>query len=149
MALVCVCALAACSPKVDTHGYVSDAEWKDNVSPGKTTKQDVLEHFGSPSSVASFGEETWYYVSTRKETMAFLKPEVAKQDVVRVKFDSVGVVTAVDMFDEKNGKDISIVRRTTPTEGHSLGFVEQVISNVGRFNKGSKETAAPGNRNRR
>ena len=77
-ALAAAMVLSACSPKVDTHGYVNDNEWKEAVTPGKTTKQEIAERFGSPSSVSSFGDESWYYVSTRMETTAFLKPEVAK-----------------------------------------------------------------------
>ncbi len=141
-------ALAACSPKVDTRGYVRQDEWKGQVTPGTSTKDDVLARFGSPSSRSSFGSETWYYISARKETVAFLRPEVAEQDVTRVEFDANGVVTKVESYDKSSGKDVDMVSRTTPTEGHSLGFLEQILGNIGRFNSGSKDTVAPGRKGR-
>lgn len=140
-------ALSACSPKVDNRGYVSDASWKDNVTIGTTTKQDIINTFGSPSSQSSFGAETWYYVSARKETVAFFETELAAQDTVRVEFDAAGVVSSVSTFDKESGKNIALTTRTTPTEGHSLNFFEQVMGNLGRFNKpGSNDTLAPGRR---
>lgn len=138
--------LAACSPKVDSRGYVSNTEWKNVITIGVTTKDQVLESFGSPSAQSDFGDETWYYISSRKETTAFLAPEVVEQTVMRLTFDANGVVTAMDSFDKNNSKDFEVAKRVTPTEGHALGFFEQVIGNIGRFNKGGDSGAAPGRR---
>ena len=54
---VAVLALAACGPKVDKRGYVSDAAWKEHVAVGTTTKDQILSTFGSPSALSSFGGE--------------------------------------------------------------------------------------------
>lgn len=127
--------LAACSPKVDNRGYVTDINWKQGITPGQTHKDEVRALFGSPSSQSTFGNETWYYITQRKETMGFLPTEVAQQDVVRIEFDAGGVVSTVEHYNQENAKDFDIAKRTTPTEGHTLGFIEQVLGNIGRFNK--------------
>lgn len=137
--------LAACDPKVESGGYLEESSIKDRVVVGQTTRDEVAASLGSPSSQSSFGKETWYYISNRKETYAFLKPEIAAQDVTRIEFDTNGVVSAVETYDKNNGQEFDLVKRTTPTEGHTLGFVEQVLGNIGRFNS-SKDTAAPGRR---
>ena len=99
----------------------------------------------TPSSVSSFGDETWYYISARKEATAFLKPEIVEQNVVRLTFDANGTVSNVETFDKANAAEFDVAKRTTPTEGHQLGFFEQLMGNVGRFNKsGDNSTAAPG-----
>ena len=51
-----------------------------------------------------------------------------------------------DHYDLANSQDIDIVSRTTPTEGHTLGFFEQILGNIGRFNSPGSPTgsAAPG-----
>jgi len=134
--IVLTLSISACDPKVDNRGYVSNAAWKDNITIGKTTKDEVLATFGSPSSQASFGDETWYYISERKEATAFLKPEVVDQKVVRLTFDTNGVVSNMETFDKSSSKDFDVAKRVTPTEGHQLGFVEQILGNIGRFNKG-------------
>jgi outer membrane protein assembly factor BamE (lipoprotein component of BamABCDE complex) len=143
-ALLSACLLAACSAKVDTRGYVSTGDIKTMVSVGQT-RDEVLTNLGSPSSQSSFGNETWYYISSRKEATAFLKPEVVKQDVTKIEFDTAGMVSKVETFNEENSQDIAIAKRKTPTEGHSLGFMEQLLGNVGRFNKPA-DNSGPGSR---
>ena len=140
--------LFACSPKVSNGGYVKEADFKEQIIAGQTTKDQVREKFGSPSSQSSFGNETWYYITNRQETYAFLKPEVVQQDVVCIKFDNAGVVSGIQSFNKNDGQSFDIAKRTTPTEGHTLGFFEQILGNIGRFNKpdNGSNTAAPGRR---
>lgn len=140
--------VTACSPKIENRGYVKQASWKDAVIVGQTNKQEMLEKFGSPSAQSSFGDETWYYISSRKEGIGFLKPEVVDQEIVDITFDASGVVRSVNIYDKNNAKDVELVKRTTPTEGHSLNFIDQTLGNIGRFNKpvGGSDTAATGRR---
>lgn len=137
---------AACAPKVDNRGYVSEVDWGREIIPGKTTKDEVLAQHGSPSSQSSFGEESWYYITQRKETTAFMATEVAQQDVMRIVFDESGVAQKVERYNQDNAQEFDMVKRTTPTEGHTLGFVEQVLGNIGRFNKSSGSSPSPGRR---
>src|SRR6185436_19035700 len=139
-------ALAACDPKVDTGGYVRETDFKEQIIVGQTTREETQARFGSPSSQSSFGEESWYYITDRKETTAFFKPKVVEQNVTRIVFDASGVASKVETFDMKDAKDLKLVKRQTPTEGHSLGFAEQILGNIGRFNKGADDAVAPGRR---
>ncbi|MDE3059936.1 MAG: outer membrane protein assembly factor BamE [Pseudomonadota bacterium] len=132
--------IAGCSPKVDNRGYVSEQSIKDQIVVGQTTKDQVKEKLGSPSAQSSFGDENWYYITGRKEAYAFFRPSVVEQQVVRIAFDPSGVVTGVDAFNKDDGKDFAIAKGATPTEGHTLGFFEQALGNIGRFNN-------PGNAN--
>ena len=147
---VIIAALLAggCSPKVESRGYVKQANWKDAIVIGQTNKQEVLEKFGSPSTQSSFGTETWHYISSRKEGVGFLRPSVVEQEAVDVAFDSSGVVSGVNVYDKTNAKDFDLVKRTTPTEGHSLSFIDQTLGNLGRFNKpgGGNDSPVPGRR---
>lgn len=125
----------ACSPMVETRGHIRPEGAFDAIKPNVTTREEVTASLGSPSSTSSFGEESWYYISSRKEARAFLEPEIVEQQVTRIVFDENGVVKTVDTVDKSAGRDINFVEKTTPTEGHSLGFMEQVMGNLGRFNK--------------
>ena len=73
--LLCIGLLtvAACSPKVENHGYVSEGAIKDKLVVGQTTKDEVLTALGSPSAQSSFGDEAWYYITSRREATAFLR----------------------------------------------------------------------------
>ena len=143
-----VLSLGACSPKVNNGGYIREGDIKSQITVGQSTHEDVRNKLGSPSSQSSFGDETWYYVTDRKEAYAFLKPELVEQDVVSIVFDTNGIVSKIGNYKLDDSKDFELVKRTTPTEGHTLGFFEQVLGNVGRFNgpAGKDKTVAPGRR---
>lgn len=127
-------ALTACSPNVETRGHVADVDAYTQIKVGETTRDQVLDRFGSPSTTSSFGQETWYYITAKKESFAFLRPELTDQSVVRLAFNGEGVVSAVEHFSKADMQDIAIAKRETATEGQELSFVEQLLGNVGRFN---------------
>lgn len=129
-----------CSPRIDNEGHIAAEARLKELHAGTSTKMDVMNALGSPSTRSSFGQEEWYYISMRKETIAFLEPDIEKQDVVRFTFDSDGLVTAIDTFDKKDGRQVAIEDDRTPTAGHRLGFLEQVFGNIGRFNKSGDDT---------
>ncbi|MDX2072843.1 MAG: outer membrane protein assembly factor BamE [Alphaproteobacteria bacterium] len=139
-------AAAACSPMVDNRGYVKQVDIKDKLVIGQTGRQEVLDQLGSPSSQSSFGPETWYYIHNRKETVGFFAPEVVDQDVTSIEFDTTGMVSKVNGYGRDQALEITNVKRETPTEGHTLSFIEQTLGNIGRFNKpgDSSSTVAPG-----
>ena len=131
----------ACSPKVENRGYIKQSNLKDEIVVGKTSKQEVLDKFGSPSTKSSFGAETWYYISSRKEAIGFMKPEITDQETFNISFDENDVVNSVSNNNKDDARDVEMVSRTTPTEGHSLSFIDQTIGNLGRFNKpGGEQT---------
>ena len=105
------------------------------LNVGESQKEDVTRALGSPSSTSDFGEETWYYISARKERQAFFAPEVTDQKVVKITFDENGIMKSMKRYTLEDGKEVVMVEKTTPTEGHSLGFFEQILGNIGRFNK--------------
>jgi outer membrane protein assembly factor BamE (lipoprotein component of BamABCDE complex) len=131
-----VAVLAACSPEKVVHGTLPDKELVAEIKPGQTRQEDVTRILGTPSATATFDKETWYYVGERTETLAFFKPDVLEHRVVVVRFDKEGVVRDIEQVDAtKAGKDVSLVERETPTKGKELTILQQLIGNVGRFNK--------------
>lgn len=135
--ILMACALlAACVPMEETRGHTYHGNLMQEVKPGEQTRQDVLNQFGSPSSVSGFEDSTWYYISTTTEKHAFMKPEIAQQNVVAIEFDESGKVGKVKRYTMKDGKRIDFAEDQTPTEGHSMGVLEQLLGNLGRFNSG-------------
>ena len=106
----------------------------DKVLVGTSTNKDVLELLGSPSSYSTFGDETWYYISSRKESLAFFKPKIVDQGAVSIVFDKQGVVRAVHKFTDKDREDIAISTEKTPTEGNHITIWQQLLGYLGRFN---------------
>ena len=128
-------AVVACSPRIDSRGNLPDPDKLAEIKPGKHSRNDVAEILGSPSSIAVFDQETWYYISKRTETVAFFEAEVAERQVVIVHFDKKGVVTGVETLGLERSHAVEPVERETPTAGAEMTIMQQLLGNMGRFNK--------------
>jgi outer membrane protein assembly factor BamE (lipoprotein component of BamABCDE complex) len=127
-------ALSACVPQVSNHGYRLDEAALAQVESGRTSREQVLQLLGSPSSVTTFDGSVWYYVGQRTERLSFYQEEVVNQDIVAIVFDDVGTVSRVERHGLDRTQEVSLVDRETPTAGSELTVLEQFIGNIGRFN---------------
>ena len=134
-ALSCL-SLTACSSTIATHGHTLDEAQLAQIEPGRSSRNDVLQLLGSPSSLASFDEATWYYVSQRTEKVSFYQEELIAQDVITVTFNDDGVVRNVDRHGLEQTAAVDPVSRVTPTAGAKPSALKQIISNIGRFGSG-------------
>ncbi len=132
-----VAPLGSCSPTVSARGNLPTPEQLTQIKPGVTDKASVTALLGSPSSIASFDDTTWYYISQKSQELAFFKPEVRDPEVVAVVFDKDGIVKDVQKRSSKQPRVIEPVARTTPAPGKELSFIEQLIGNFGKFNTNS------------
>lgn len=141
LALALALGLAACEGQVVTHGDPLDEVELARIQPGVHSRADVARLVGSPSNVPLFDANAWYYISNREETLAFFAPESIERQVVTIRFDDQGVVTAVEKFGLERGEKVDIVSRETPSFGQSPNMLQQMMGNLGRFNK---ESPGPG-----
>jgi outer membrane protein assembly factor BamE (lipoprotein component of BamABCDE complex) len=135
--------LSACAGRVDTRGNLADPEVVSQITPGESTRGTVEDLLGSPTTVATFNDQTWYYIGRKTEKIAFFKPEVLEQQIVAVHFDPAGVVDGVKLYGPDDAREVELVDRTTPTAGRELSVLQQLFSNLGRFNT-DEGPAAPG-----
>jgi outer membrane protein assembly factor BamE (lipoprotein component of BamABCDE complex) len=139
--------LAACTGRLDTRGNLADPEVVGQITPGQSTRGTVQDLLGSPTTVATFNDRTWYYIGRKTEKLAFFKPDVLEQEVVAVRFDPNGVVENVKVYGAEDAREIKLVDRTTPTAGKELTVLQQLLGNVGRFNsEPGAGPAVPGGR---
>lgn len=138
------CALAGCAPRTSTHGDPLVLQRVDSIVKGVHSREDVYALLGSPSTSAVFGDETWYYISTQTETIAFLPREETDRQVIAVQFDQRGIVQSVENFGKERGQDVAFVNRETPTFGTDMSLLQQFLGNLGRFNKEETERGASG-----
>ena len=132
-------ALSACSTsRVYMRGNLPDPERVSELVPGNVTSSDILNSLGSPSSVNSFGNETWYYISEKVEIVAFLSPKVLERNILIVEFNKESQLTQVVRLGLNAGRDLAHVERITPTFGLELTVLEQIIGNFNRFRTGKK-----------
>jgi outer membrane protein assembly factor BamE (lipoprotein component of BamABCDE complex) len=136
-ALVAALGLAGCARTVEQRGNLPTDEKLAELQAGVSTRDDVSRLLGTPSSTGTFDEKTWYYISRRTEQFAFLTPELKDQQVVAINFDDGGIVREVKRIGMEDRREVTPVARSTPAAGKELSFIEQLIGNVGKFNKSS------------
>ncbi|MEL8056080.1 MAG: outer membrane protein assembly factor BamE [Pseudomonadota bacterium] len=133
------------SPMEDFHGYTSDDVQPAEIQPGTDTRSSVLAQLGSPSTESLFDENTWYYISTQRERVAFLRPRTSQRTITAVVFDEENQVTDVLAYDETDGQVISYASKETPTRGRELSILEQLFGNIGAVALPRTDEATPGN----
>lgn len=132
-----VLALASCANPVDQRGNLPEASALEQIKPGVTDKATVTRLLGSPSSIAEFNADTWYYISQKTKTVAFYKPELLDQQVVAIDFNQDGLVRDVRHRGMDDRQVVAPNPNATPAPGREFSFVEQLLGNFGKF--GSKE----------
>lgn len=138
-------ALAACSIPIDQRGNLPEKASLEQIKPGVTDKATVTRLLGSPSTIATFDPNTWYYISQKTKNVAFFKTELLDQEVVAVDFDKDGVVQNVRHRGMDDRQEITPDPNATPAPGREFSFIEQLIGNFGKFSgKGAPGGAGGG-----
>ena len=125
--------LAGCENIVDQRGFSATPGSVDKIEIGAQSREDIVRLVGSPSAVATFNPNVWYYISQKQETFAFLKPKITDQKVMQLTFNDTGRLQAIKKYDLEDAERIIMVSRITPTAGKELTILEQILGNVGRF----------------
>jgi len=129
--------MSACDPVYDTRGNLPDPDAVLQIQPGVDDRRQVAELLGSPSTVATFNDKTWYYISKKTKRISFLDPTVLDQEVLAVKFDDGGLVSDMKIYGLENARPIVPDPNVTPTSGKELTILQQIMGNIGRFAGGS------------
>src|SRR6266849_909374 len=116
--------LAACSIPVDQRGNLPEKASLEQIQSGVTDKATVTRLLGSPSSIAAFDANTWYYIRQKSKTVAFFKPNLYDQD---------GLVRDVRHRGMEDRQEVTPNPNATPAPGREFSFIEQLIGNFGKF----------------
>ena len=139
LGLLCCMALGACSTAKQNEWFVNhngNMPSEERISKIKNglTKDEVLQVLGSPSSVISFDENTWIYMSSDIKRVAFKKPEELKRDILRLRFNKDDKVVEIARLDKNDGKEIVPCNDKTEIKGENLGFFRKYFGGVGQYN---------------
>jgi outer membrane protein assembly factor BamE (lipoprotein component of BamABCDE complex) len=130
---VMVLALSACDPKVALRGNAPLESRLEQISVGQSSKRDVIAAIGTPSTVGTFNDDVWYYMSQRRETWAFYAPEVTENQVLAFHFDETGTLQTIDAYDKDALTEVRVQEEETPTSGRTMSIMEQLFGNLGKF----------------
>ena len=136
---------ACITPIEDFHGYTSDDVQPAEIQPGIDTRASVLAQLGSPSTESIFDENTWFYISTQRERIAYFTPRTKERLITAIRFSEENVVDEVVEYDETDGQIISYASRETATRGRELNVWEQLFGNIGAVALPRTDESTPDN----
>ena len=137
--------LGACTPTTSYQGFQAVEANPKDVKVGVDDKTTVMDRLGSPSTVAAFDPNTWFYISQISDQVAFHMPQVKRRDVVVINFNKADdKVAEVRTYALKDGKVIPFNDRATPTRGRELSVIEQILGNIGNGNITPQQDINPG-----
>jgi len=115
-------------------GYLLDERAVMQVKKGMSGEQ-VLQTLGTPSTVSTVGNKSWYYISqVSKRTFQFMGENVVDQRVTAVYFDKGLRVERVALYGLQDGKVFDFITRTTPTGGQETSFIGQIMKGDTKYN---------------
>ncbi|MFP4313295.1 MAG: outer membrane protein assembly factor BamE [Alphaproteobacteria bacterium] len=124
---------SACTPTVAQRGNMLQDFQLERIEAGTHSRSDVLRMLGSPTTVAPFNEDIWYYIGQKTEKRGILDPEVVEERIVAVTFTPEGMVEQVADIDRER-MNIPLADDVTPTHGNESTALQQFLGNIGRFN---------------
>ena len=128
--------LLACAPVIDNRGYVFDESLLPQLVVGTTSEADIITIMGSPSTVSTLNDGAYYYISSRFITEAYRAPRETERRVLAIYLDEDKKIRDLGFYTLEDGNIVTIVERTTETQGRELTFLQQIFGNLGRFESG-------------
>lgn len=135
--------LSACTPTQAIRGNIVEDFRMAELTPGVSSRTNVLKSLGSPTTKAPFDDNVWYYIGQKTEKKGVFDPKVVDEKIVMAAFDEQGILESLEEIDAER-MDIPRVRRKTKTGGNDVTVMEQLLGNVGRFN--APDVSATGDR---
>ena len=135
VAMIALGALSACVSMKEHRGFVLDQQLVDSIQVGVDNKASVEKTLGRPSFTGQFNANDWYYISEQTGQVAFQTPRIKKSEIVRVRFDPAGNVTAVTKADQKQIARVGPMKGKTPTLGQSKSLIEEIFGNIGSISQ--------------
>jgi outer membrane protein assembly factor BamE (lipoprotein component of BamABCDE complex) len=120
--------LIGCAPVINNRGYLPDPVGEAAVKIGGDTKTTIQSRLGNPSTQATFGCDTWYYISSVQKQIAFFDPKTEARSILAVRFDKDGRVANISHYGLKDGHVVAFETRETPAKGKELTFLQQLFN---------------------
>ena len=127
--------LTSCASEHYYHGYNFENSKFDTIKVGVTTKDEIIMEMGSPTSESTFGKKKLIYAGNKVEKIAFFDPKIIEQKVLSIEIDEKGIVSNIRELTSEDYHKILFAEDKTEIRGNTLTPVEQIMTNIGKFNK--------------
>lgn len=140
LSLTLLALLASCVTIDKEHGYEQDPNSFRTLVINVSTKEDVLNTVGSPSTT-SFTDDEWFYVTVKTSKLSLFKTQVIGNEAVKLTFKN-NILIKRDLYKNDSKKQLAFNNKESSTVGKHRNTLENLTHNMGRFNKTKKKSAS-------
>ena len=124
--------LNSCGLKViENHGqiYEKNTNFKD-LQVGKTTKNEIVELLGSPSTTSNFDDEqSWIYISSEFKKFIFLDGSNTDQKILILSFNQ-NTLKNKELLSKNDINNIEYEETLTDSRGKKVNWIKDFFSNL-------------------
>ena len=133
--------LNSCGLKVvENHGqiYEKNINFKE-LQVGKTTKNEIVELLGSPSTTSNFdNEQSWIYISSEFKKFIFLDGSNTDQKILILSFNQ-NTLKNKELLSKNDINNIEYEETLTDSRGKKVSWIKDFFSNLNPDPYGKRE----------
>ena len=133
--------ITSCGLKVvDNHGQIYEKNINfDDIIIGKTTKKEINDKLGSPSTTSNFdNEQSWYYVSSEFKKFVFLDGANTNQKILLLTFNKE-IVKDKELLLKEDINQIAHEETITDSRGKKISWLKEFFTNLNPDPYGQKK----------
>ncbi len=133
--------ITSCGLKVvDNHGQIYEKNINfDDIIIGKTTKKEINDKLGSPSTTSNFdNEQSWYYVSSEFKKFVFLDGANTDQKILLLTFNKE-IVKDKELLLKEDINQIAHEETITDSRGKKISWLKEFFTNLNPDPYGQKK----------
>ena len=133
--------LNSCGLKVvENHGqiYEKNINFKE-LQVGKTTKNEIVELLGSPSTTSNFDDEqSWIYISSEFKKFVFLDGSNTDQKILILSFNQ-NTLKNKELLSKNDINNIEYEETLTDSRGKKVNWIKEFFTNLNPNPYGKRE----------
>ena len=133
--------LNSCGLKVvENHGqiYEKNINFKE-LQVGKTTKNEIVQLLGSPSTTSNFdNEQSWIYISSEFKKFIFLDGSNTDQKILILSFNQ-NTLKNKELLSKNDINNIEYEETLTDSRGKKVNWIKDFFSNLNPDPYGKRE----------
>ena len=127
---------------VQTHGIAYLDKRQKLVIANQSNKNDVIKIFGQPATKGMTDDNVWIYIErtqTREKLLKLGRNYLAKNNVLVIEFNKLGIVIQKDFFNKDNMQNVKFAKSITQNELKKENFVYSFLSSIRTKMEGKKK----------
>ena len=118
---------------VKTHGIAYLDKRQKLVILNESNKNDIVKIFGQPATKGMTNNNVWIYIErtqTREKILKLGKEYLAKNNVLVLEFNKIGIVIKKDFYNKNDMKNIKFAKTITTNELKKENFIYSFLSSI-------------------